>query len=98
MAHGIGERLSQLRKQNNLSQTTVAKRIGVSSALISAYEKGERNPSIEKIILLADIYHTTTDYLLGRTQPSENNVLLDISHLSPEQVRIIRELVKNMNI
>ena len=98
MVHGIGERLSELRKQNNLSQTAVAKRIGVSSALISAYEKGERSPSIEKIILLADIYHTTTDYLLGRTQPAETNVLLDVSHLSPEQIRIIRELVENMNI
>ena len=98
MVHGIGKRLAKLRQQSNLSQTAVAERMGVSSALISAYEKGERNPSIEKIVLLADIYHTTTDYILGRTQPAETNILLDVAHLSPEQVRIVRELVENMNI
>ena len=98
MVHGIGKRLTKLRQQNNLSQTAVAERMGVSSALISAYEKGERNPSIEKIIILADIYHATTDYILGRTQPPETNVLLDVSHLSSEQIRIVRELVENMNI
>lgn len=98
MVHGIGERLSELRKKNNLSQTSVAERISVSSALISAYEKGERNPSIEKLILLADIYHVTTDYILGRTQPTEANILLDVSNLSPKQIRIIQELIENMNI
>lgn len=98
MVHGIGKRLAELRKQNNLSQTAVAKRMGVSSALVSAYEKEERNPSIEKIILLADIYHVTTDYILGRTQSKATSVSLDVSCLSPKQICIIQELIENMNI
>lgn len=97
MHNNISERLIGLRQKNQLSQTAVANRMGVTPALISAYEKGERNPSLEKLITLADIYHVTTDYILGRTHTDTSSVVIDVSHLSSEQIRIIRELVENMD-
>ena len=62
-----GERLKQLRETYQLSQNDVAKSLDVSPALISSYERNERMPSPSKLSSLADIYHTTTDYLLCRT-------------------------------
>ena len=97
MSNCMATRLAELRKKNQLSQNAVAKRMGVSSALISAYEKNERNPSLEKLIALADIYHVSVDYILGRTYQTDTNVLLDVSHLTHEQIRILRELIENMN-
>lgn len=97
MQSNISERLIGLRQKNQLSQTAVAKRIGATPALISAYEKGERTPSLDKLITLADIYHVTTDYILGRTNTDTSSIVIDVSHLSCEQIRIIRELVENMN-
>lgn len=94
----MSERLTKLREKNKLTQTDVARVLGVSSALISAYEKNERNPSIDRLIALADIYHTSTDYILGRTIQNNDSLLLDISHLSERQIRILRELVDDMRI
>lgn len=97
MDRSIADRLIKLRKQNNYSQTFVAHRIGVTPALISAYEKLERNPSLDKLIALADVYHVSTDYLLGRSHNDDSSKLIDVSHLSDSQIRIIRDLVDNMN-
>lgn len=97
MDKSIAERLIKLRKKNNYSQTFVARRIGVTPALISAYEKMERNPSLDTLIALADVYHVSTDYLLCRSYNDDSSKLIDVSHLSDTQIRIIRDLVENMN-
>lgn len=97
MEKSIAERLIKLRKKNNYSQTFVARRIGVTPALISAIEKQERYPSIDTLISLADVYHVSTDYLLGRTYNDDSSKLINVSHLSDTQIRILRDLVDNMN-
>jgi transcriptional regulator with XRE-family HTH domain len=96
MDKNMAERLTELREKNQLSQTAVANRIGVTPALISAYEKTERNPSIDKLISLADIYHTSTDYILGRSLSDPNSAFIEVTGLSDTQIRIIRELVEEM--
>lgn len=60
-----GDRVVQLRKALNITQAQLAQRIEVAQNQISRYETGGYNPSIEKLILLAQILNTTTDYLLG---------------------------------
>ena len=65
-------------------------------ALISAYEKTERNPSLERLIALADIYHTSTDYILGRTTTDSYATIIEVQDLTDAQIRILRELVEVM--
>ena len=67
MDKNMADRLIELREKNHLSQSAVANRLGITPALISAYEKTERNPSLERLIALADIYHTSTG-LYSRTE------------------------------
>lgn len=93
----MSKRLIQLREKNNFSQSFVARQIGVTPALISAYEKQERNPSINKLIALADIYHVSTDYILGRTHTNSVSTTINVDHLTDSQINIVRELVQNMN-
>ncbi len=93
----MSERLINLREKYHFSQTDVAKILNVTSALISAYEKSERKPSIDKLVQLADIYHTSTDYILGRTNSTTDKILIDVSHLNNKQIQILHELVENMN-
>ena len=94
--NGIPNRLKILRKQNNLTQAEVAARLGVTPALVSSYENAERYPSLEKLVLLADIYHVTTDFILGRSYNPDNRVLVDVTELSEEQRSIIQNLIKDM--
>lgn len=61
------ERLYKLRLIKNFTQEELAGKISVHKSSISAYEVGRRMPTSDQLCKLADIYNTTTDYLLGRT-------------------------------
>lgn len=60
-------RLIELREDRKLSQTEVAKAIGMSRSGFSMYELGQREPDLEMVGKLADYFGVTTDFLLGRT-------------------------------
>ena len=78
-------KIKYLRQTNNLSQSELAKIIGVSQKSISDYEKQKTQPDIETLIKLADYFHTTIDYILGHNVP----YLLDKSTLSQEQQELL---------
>ena len=50
-------------------------------------------PSPAKLIQLADLYHTTTDYLLCRSSTDDENLYLSLEGLSPVQIKLLRELI-----
>ena len=60
------ERLKEIRKQNNLNQKEFAELFGVNQKMISNYETGRNEPSIELLIKIADYYKISIDYLIGR--------------------------------
>ena len=53
-------------------------------------------PSIQRLSSLADIYHTTTDYILCRNNSDNDDILLSLKGLSDRQVVLIQELVGTM--
>lgn len=68
--------IKEIRVRKNLTQADVAKALGVSSVVYCRYETGARQPSVETLIQLADIFGVTVDYLLGR-QEIEDSTLSD---------------------
>lgn len=70
------ERIKALRSDHDLNQTQVARAIHVAQTTYSDYEKGKVRIPVECLIQLADIYHTSTDYLLGRTNDPKPPVSL----------------------
>ena len=66
--------IKDIRTRKNLTQADVANALGVSSVVYSRYETGSRQPSIEVLIKMADIFGVTVDYLLGR-QDIEDSTL-----------------------
>ena len=95
MVKGLPERLREQREVNGLSQRSVAKRLDVSPSIISGYETGERTPSAENLLALSYLYRCSTDYLLGREAVSMDAVI-NVGELTPNQVRLIRELIDDM--
>ena len=61
-----GEALKYQRENNNLSQTELAKQIGVTQQAISYYENNKNEPTIGICEKLADFYGITIDELIGR--------------------------------
>ena len=62
----IAESIKELRLERGLSQAALAKSIGVSEKAIDYWERGVNEPKATYIVLLADFFGVTTDFLLGR--------------------------------
>lgn len=66
MAH-LGELIAELRQDKGLTQKELGDILCVFSGTISNYENGVHLPDVDTVIALANYFHVTTDYLLGRT-------------------------------
>lgn len=85
----LGDKLKELRTKKGLTQVQVAKRIGVSKAVISSYEASGRSPSYGNLIKLAYLYNVSTDYLLG----IETKRTVDVSGLTDKQIDSIINMI-----
>lgn len=61
------KRLRDMREDHDMTQTDVAKYLGIAQTVYSRYERGFQTIPVEHLLKLADLYEVTTDYLLGRT-------------------------------
>ncbi len=59
------ERLKELRKEKNVTQTDISKILNVSKMAVSHWEKGNSEPSIEQLKILAKYFDVSVDYLVG---------------------------------
>lgn len=96
-------RLSQLRKEVNLTQEELSKKLKITRSALSLYELGKRDPDTETLNLLADFFHVSVDYLLGRTDIrdlSESKVEtrayhnLDVSGLPEEAIKQVEDYIE----
>lgn len=65
--------LKKLRLQKNKTQLNVQMDTGIEQALLSKYESGKRIPPTDTLMLLADYYNVSMDYIMGRTENPEIN-------------------------
>ena len=65
--------LRKLRKENNLTQVALQMQTGIEQALLSKFENEERIPPTESLMILADFYNVSIDYILCRTDKPEIN-------------------------
>lgn len=62
-----GNRIAELREKKGWTQEELSSTIGISRAALSHYEKNRRKPDFETLSQLADVFHVSIDYILGRT-------------------------------
>ena len=60
-------RIRELRAEKNITQLRLSLELEVSQETVSAYENGKHLPSLKSLIKMADIFHVSTDYLIGRS-------------------------------
>lgn len=63
-------RLKQLRTENDVSQSDIAKLLDVTRQAYSRYERGDREPDLEMLCKLADYFNVSVDYLIGHESKS----------------------------
>ena len=78
----VAPRLRRLREQRGMTLTAVAAKTGISKSTLSRLESGQRKPSLELLLPLAEVYHLPLDQLVGapavgdprvRTRPRTRN-------------------------
>lgn len=67
----IGQRIKELRGQNNISQKELSSQLFVTSQAISKWERDEATPNPEAIAKMAEIFSVSADYLVGLTDDKE---------------------------
>ncbi len=60
-------RLKELRQDSDMVQQEVAEVLGIDQRVYSTYETGKRDIPIQHLIILADYYGVSIDYIVGRT-------------------------------
>lgn len=66
-------RLRDLREDKDMNQTQIAKLLFTSQTVYSRYERGVLTIPEEHLLILADFYGVSTDYILGRTNNKKLN-------------------------
>lgn len=95
----LAKRLTNLRESKGWTKTYVANKLGIKTLSTYAnYEYGLREPDMETLSRIADIYEVTVDYLLGRTSVKNNSMVLgkeiDINTL-PDRDRMLLEWARS---
>jgi transcriptional regulator with XRE-family HTH domain len=109
----LGDRLRLLRDKFAYSQEYVGKKIGVASSTIGMYEQGRREPDVDTLKALANLYDVSIDYLVDNNDIKDdeykalyneiyNNPDLRIffnqtKDLTKEEMRWVLKLVKSVN-
>ena len=87
------ENLKDFIFEEKCDAKTFANKIGLAPTCITRYLRGERSPSIQNLVLLANYFNCTTDYLLGLTNYNHN---LKFKSCPPFAERL-KQLIKNRN-
>lgn len=70
---GFKDQLAKLRKRNNMSQIELASKLSVKQYVISSWETGRSEPSIEQLTKISTIFNISIDYLLDKSYIKVNN-------------------------
>ena len=94
----LGERIITLRKEKNISQTELAKRLNVSRQAVSKWEQGASSPDTAKLIQLAEILETEVEYLATGNKPEPASVVLNVVETVErvEEKVVVKEVIRHV--
>ena len=88
----IAERIIALRKEKNISQGDLAKKLNVSRQAVSKWEQGLSSPDTAKLIQLAGVFDTEVEYLATGIHPEPKSVVLNVVE-TVEKVQVQERVV-----
>ena len=94
----IGERITTLRKEKDISQAELAKRLSVSRQAVSKWEQGTSTPDTERLIQLAEILDTEVEYLATGVHPEPGSVVLNVVETVErvEEKVVVKEVIRHV--
>ena len=88
----IADRIKHLREVNGMTQSALAKKLGITRSSVNAWEMGISVPSTQYIVELSRIFCVSTDYLPGVDKSST----IDVSGLSESDVQLLYRMITHL--
>lgn len=85
----IAEKIKCLREKENMTQSQLAKILGLSRSGVNAWEMGLSIPSTQYVVELAKTFHVSTDFLLGM----EDTSTISVKGLTDKQVSVVHDII-----
>ena len=63
----VSGKIKELRKNSGMTQSELAKKLGISPSAVGMYEQGRREPDSEMLLRLCEVFSVSTDTLLGNS-------------------------------
>ena len=83
--------LKILRQLHGISQQRLAEAIGSTQQSINKYENHQTEPDIATLMLIADFFHTSVDYLIGHTEAQAEHEGVPVYRLNADEVKLVNQ-------
>lgn len=88
----VADRIRALREQANITQTSLARHLGITRSSVNAWEMGISVPSTQYIVELAATFKVSTDYLLGVNSTSS----VSTAGLTEADIQVVHHLISHL--
>lgn len=88
----VADRIKFLREEKGLTQSDLAKQLGITRSGVNAWEMGISVPSTQYIVELAHLFRVSTDYLLC----CDRSAVISVEGLTDQDVRLVYNLVSHL--
>ncbi len=93
-------RIKELREERGLSQAKLARELNVGTGSVGMWESTQEIPPVKKLLVIADYFGVSLDYLVGRSDlrapcAADDPFLWEYRALSPGQKALLQDLVKS---
>ena len=89
MVINIADKIRYLRDKVGMTQSDLAKRLGISRSAVNSWDMSLSTPSLANIIEMKEIFHVSVDYMLSL----EDRITVDITDLSNEERELVVRLI-----
>lgn len=88
----VADKIKHLREQMGITQSDLAKKLGITRSSVNAWELGISVPSTQYIVELAGIFKVSTDYLLG----VKSTATVSVEGLSEQDVQLVNSVIVHL--
>lgn len=88
----IAQRIKKLRELKGMTQTELAKQLGITRSSVNAWEMGISVPSTQYVVELSQLFKVSTDYILG----VDASASVSIAGLTEKDIQVVHVLVDHL--